>query len=66
MQHTEIRIDERTCTEPQEHLELLAAVATALLEYQRRAPKLNPAVWRPVAKAQWRMMARWEQLQGQA
>lgn len=66
MQHTEIRIDERTRTEPQERLELLAAVATALLEYQRRAPKVDSAIWRPAAKTQWRTMARWEQLQGQA
>jgi len=56
---------EKTQIEPVERLELLAAVAAVLLEYQQ-AKRADPRMWRPSARTQWRMLARWEQTQGPA
>jgi hypothetical protein len=59
MQETEIRIEAQTRGEPEDGLELLAAIAVALREYQRRAAGISPQVWRPASKTEWRMTARW-------
>ena len=64
MQETDLLVEEMQ-TEPEERLELLAAVAPVLLEYQQ-ASRADPRMRRPSARAQWRMLARWEQLQGPA
>jgi hypothetical protein len=63
MQQTDFLVEAHI--EPDERLELLAAVAAVLLEYQQ-VKGADPRMWRPSARGQWRMLARWEQLQGPA
>ena len=58
MQQVDMRIEEQQIAEPEERLQLLAAIAAALREYQRRAQGVDPQAWWPSAKTEWRMLAR--------